>query len=134
MFSQMSLVDLHSSTGVSIGKVTRYDLSESDKERVGRVVEKNVRGLFFKEFGLLVPTDWVIKVCWITPETEQKWNLSELRNTMRWNVIRADTFAYGVTYVPETYQSAWILDFFQIPLFYVLVVDKETATHPRNSK
>ena len=107
--------------------MTAYSVSSIDGNRVKGVVSKIIRGLFFHEFGKTLPEKWIIKVIWITPLVEKEQKLVELAKTLKWNVIKEDTFAYGVGYVPKTDQSIWLLDFFKIPLFYVLVVDKDTA-------
>lgn len=127
MFSQMQLVSLYTKSGLFKGKGTRYQISDSDQERIDRVVSKMVRGLFFEEFKQPLPAGWAVKIIWITPKAEQELKLVELAQTLKWNVIKEDTFAYGVDYVPKTYQSIWIIDFFKVPLFYVLVVDEKTA-------
>lgn len=125
MFSQMQLVEAYTKSGFYIGKKTLYQVGDLDKERINRVVNKIIKGLFFNEFKQLLPEDWIVKINWITPRLEQKLKLQELAQTLKWNVIKEETFAYGVNYVPQTYQSIWILDFFKIPLFYILVLDKK---------
>ena len=128
MFSQMIPVNRYTASGLFVGQSTLYHITENDRTRINRIAEKIIRGLFFKEFDQTIPHDWIIGIHWITPEMEQKQNLLELAKTMKWNVIREDTFAYGVSSVPNTNQSVWLLDFFKTPLFYVLVLDKETAS------
>lgn len=127
MFNQMKLVNIYTKSGLYKGKATQYKISDSDRIRVNRVVSKIIKGLFFYEFRKMIPQDWIIKIIWITPETEQKQRLNEWALQPRWRVIKEDTFAYWTNPVPETFQSMWILDFFKIPLFYVLVLDKKTA-------
>ena len=127
MFKQMQLVDSYSRSGKYIGKFTLYHVSDRDIERINRVVEKIIKGLFYNKFNKIVPEDWIIKIQWITPEVEKDMSLIQLADTLKWEVIKKDTFAYGFNFVPETYQSVWILDFFKVPLFYVFVIDRETA-------
>lgn len=127
MFSQMKLVDAYTKSGLYKGKMTMYAVSNSDKVRINRVVNKIIRGLFFHEFDKAMPEGWVVKIIWITPKVEKEQKLDEMVKEPRWRVIKEDTFAYWVNYVPETFQSIWLLDFFKIPLFYVLVLDKKTA-------
>lgn len=128
MFSQMRPINRYTPSGVLIEQATLYHITPEDRARINRVVDKTIRGLFFKEFGRTIDFDWIVKINWITPQMEQEQNLPALAATMRWNVIREDTFAYGVSSVPDTNQSIWFLDFFKIPLFYVLVVDKATIS------
>lgn len=127
MFSQMKLVDAYTRSGLYKGKMTMYTVSDSDKARINRVVTKTIKGLFFHEFGQTIPEDWIIKIIWITPQVEKEQKLDEIGKQPYWRIIKEDTFAYWVNHVPETFQSAWLLDFFKIPLFYVLVLDKKTA-------
>ncbi len=127
MFSQMKLVDAYTRSGLYKGKMTMYTVSDSDKVRINRVITKVIKGLFFHEFGQTIPEDWIIKIIWITPEVEKEQKLDEMAKEPRWRVIKEDTFAYWVNPVPDTFQSVWLLDFFKIPLFYVLVLDKKTA-------
>ena len=127
MFSQMKLVDAYTKSGLYKGKMTMYTISNTDKLRINKVVNKIIKGLFFHEFGLVLPEDWVVKIIWITPKVEEELNLDEMAKTPKWNVIKEDTFAYWVNYVPATFQSIWILDLFKIPVFYVLVLDRKTA-------
>jgi hypothetical protein len=126
MFSQMALVD-HYKAGVYLGQKTAYEVSTLDRERINRVVDKIVKGLFYHEFGQTLPKDWIVQIIWINPKSEKELKLDDLAQTLKWNVIKEDTFAYGVDYVPNSYQSIWILDFFKIPLFYILVLDKKTT-------
>lgn len=123
MFKQMKPVNLISGSGIFIRKATQWDITESDRKRIDRVVDKIIRGLFFEEFKQIVPRDWSITIRWITPKIEQEQKLQEMVKTMRCKVIKEDTFAYWFDFVPDTYQSVWILDFFRIPLFYVIVCD-----------
>lgn len=127
MFSQMELKDVYTKSGIYLGKMTAYYISDSDRNRIDSVITKIIKGLFFHEFKQTIPKDWIIEICWITPKLEKEQNLNEMAKTLRWNVIKEDTFAYGVNYVPNTFQSIWIMDFFKTPLFYVLVLDKTTA-------
>lgn len=126
MFSQMELVDYYKA-GVYLGQRTKYEVSDHDKKRINRVVDKIVKGLFFHEFQQTLPEDWLIQIIWINPKSEKELKLGDLARTLQWNVIKEDTFAYGVNHVSDTYQSVWIIDFFKVPLFYVLVVDNKTA-------
>lgn len=125
MFSQMQLINAYTKSGIYVGKKTMYRLSDLDKTRISTVVIKIVKGLFFNEFKQVLPEDWEIKIVWITPQSEKNLKLVELAKTLKWNVIKEDTFAYGVNCVPNTFQSIWIIDFFKTPLFYVLVLDKQ---------
>lgn len=127
MFSQMKLVDAYTKSGLYKGKMTMYTVSDSDRKRIDRVVTKVIKGLFFHEFGQTISEDWIIKIIWITPKVEKEQKLDEMGKQPYWRVIREDTFAYWVNHVPKTFQSVWLLDFFKIPLFYVLVLDKKTA-------
>lgn len=127
MFSQMKLIDAYTTSRIYLGKKTMYRVSDLDKDRIDRIVKKIIQGLFFNRFGVLLPKDWIIKIIWITPKVEKDLKLQELAKTLIWDVIKEDGFAYGIQYVPETYQSVWILDFFKVPLFYVLVLDRKTA-------
>lgn len=127
MFSQMKLVSAYTRAGLFKGKMTMYSVSDSDKERINRVVTKVIRGLFFHEFGQTIPKDWIIKIIWITPQVEKEQKLDEMGKQPYWRVIKEDTFAYWVNYVTKTFQSIWLLDFFRIPLFYILILDKKTA-------
>lgn len=126
MFNQMKLVEAYTKAGVYLGTKTMYTISDSDKKRINRIANKIVKGLFFYEFKQIFPLDWIVEIIWITPKVEKEQNLEELAKTLKWNVIHENIFAYGVDNIPNTYQSIWILDFFRIPLFYVLVLDKKT--------
>jgi hypothetical protein len=125
MFSQMELKDVYTKSGIYLDKMTAYKISDLDKFRINRVVDKIIKGLFFYEFKQTIPDDWNINIYWITPKVEKEQNLDEMAKNLRWNVIKEDTFAYGVNYVPNTFQSIWILDFFKTPLFYILVLKND---------
>ncbi len=127
MFNQMQLVDAYTKSGIYVGKKTMYRMSGLDKKRINGVVTKIIKGLFFNEFKQVLPEDWEIKIIWITPLIEKNLKLIETAKTLKWNVIKEDTFAYGVNYVPNTFQSIWIIDFFMIPLFYILVLDNQKS-------
>lgn len=126
MFSQMKLVDAYTRSGLYTGKMTMYTVSDSDKARINRVVNKIIKSLFFHEFGQTIPEGWIIKIIWITLEVEKTQKLDEMAKEERWRVIKKDTFAYWVNHIPQTFQSVWLLDFFKIPLFYALVLDKKS--------
>jgi len=127
MFNQMQLVERYTPSGLYLGRGTAYHVSKSDQTRIDRVVEKIICGLFYNQFKQTIPNEWLINIYWITPKLEREQKLQELAKTLKWDVIKEDTFAYGFNFVPQTYQSVWIIDFFKIPLFYVLVLDKKTA-------
>lgn len=127
MFSQMQLVNVYTKSWIYLGRRTVYRVSDSDRERVNRIVKKIIQGLFFHEFNQILPLDWSVAIVWINPKVEKEQKLTELATTLKWNVIKEDTFAYGVNHVPKTFQSVWMLDFFKVPLFYVLVLDKKTV-------
>lgn len=127
MFKQMKLVDAYTPSGLYMGKRTVYKISDTDKNRVNRVVEKIIKGLFYHEFRRTVPNEWEIKKVWITQKKEVELGLSDIALSLRWRIIKEDIFAYGYNFVPDTFQSIWILDFFKTPLFYVLVLDRETT-------
>jgi hypothetical protein len=130
MFKQMSLVDLVTPTGIYVGKGTAFKITDVDRKRIDRIVVKIIKGLFYNHFQKTIPEDWLIEVYWITPQIEKKLGLQQLAQKLKWNVIKEDTFAYGFDFVPDTHQSMWLMDFFKIPLFYILVLDDET----RNAK
>lgn len=128
MFNQMQLVDAYTkSERIYVGKKTAYHITASDIKRIDRIVRKIIEGLFFHEFKQCLPKDWVVKIVWVNPQAEKELSLIELAKTLKWRVIKEDTFAYGVDFVPETYQSIWMIDFFKVSLFYVLVLDRKTA-------
>lgn len=132
MFNQMQLVNVYTKSGIYLGKKTAYKVSDSDGKRIDRIVNKIIKGLFFYKFKQFLPEDWIVKIVWITPKVDKEQGLTGMAKTLQWNIIKEDTFAYGVNYVPDTYQSLWILDFFKVPLFYVLVLDEKTAKKQNN--
>ena len=132
MFSQMQLVNVFTKSGIYVGKKTMYKVSKSDKIRIDKVINKIIQGLFYHEFKKILPKDWIVKIIWITPKVHKDLGLDKTEKTLRWNIINEDIFAYGMSYVKDTFQSIWILDFFRIPVFYVLVLDKETASKKKN--
>lgn len=125
IFSQMRLVDAYTKSGLYVGKMIGYKVSNSDRDRINRIVTKIIQGLFYHEFKQYLPKDWKVRIVWIDPKKSKELDLEELAKTLKWNVIKDDTFAYGMNYVPETYQSIWIIDLFKIPCFYILLMDKE---------
>lgn len=128
MFNQMKLVDAYTKAERKyVGKRTVYQLSTSDISRINRVVRKIIDGLFFHHFNKVVPKRWEVNIVWINPKNQKELDLENVEKTLRWHIIKEDVFAYGVEFVPETFQSIWILDFFKVPLFYVLVLDRKTA-------
>ncbi len=127
MFSQMQLVNAYTQAGKYSGRKTAYHISDDDRSRINRVVRKIIKGLFFYEFRAIMPSDWEIKIVWITPINEKNLGLDKLAKEPRWRVIKKETFAYWMNSVPETNQSIWLLGFFRKPLFYVLVLDELTA-------
>ena len=128
MFSQMQLVDAYTkSAKIYVGKVTAYHVTTNDTKRLNRIVRKIIEGLFFHEFKQPLSKDWVVRIVWVNPKVEKELGLIELAKTLKWRVIREDTFAYGVEFVPKTYQSIWMIDFFKVSLYYVLVLDRKTA-------
>lgn len=88
MFSQMKLVDVYTKSGLYVDKMTMYTVSDEDKVRINRVVNKIITGLFFKEFSQVLPKDWIIRIIWITPKVEKGLELTEMANTLKWNVIK----------------------------------------------
>jgi hypothetical protein len=127
MLNQMRIIDLVTKSGIYLGKRTVFELSEFDRQRIDRVVNKIIKGLFYNQFKKVIPEDWTILINWITTKNEKDLALRDLAQNLRWETIKEDTFAYGFNFVPNTLQSVWILEFFKISLFYVLVLNKELA-------
>lgn len=113
--------------------MTGYKVSNSDRDRINRIVTKIIQGLFYHEFKQYLPKDWKVRIVWIDPKKSKELDLEELAKTLKWNVIKDDTFAYVMNYVPETYQSIWIIDLFKIPCFYILLMDKEPIVTNSNT-
>lgn len=124
MSKQMRPVNVVSETGAVLRQATAWKITDSDLVRIHRIVGKIIQGLFFHEFKKTLPKGWSIAIHWITPTMEQEQKLQEMVKTMNCKVIKEDTFAYFFSFVPNNYQSIWILDFFRMPLFYVFVRDK----------
>src|SRR3990167_5778700 len=127
MFSQMKKVNLYTKSGIYLGPKTMYRVSDLDYKMINSVVEKIIKGLFYHEFGETIPEDWIIRIVWINPKRDKELGLTEMAKELKWNVIKDDTFAYGHQFVPETFQSIWILDFFKTPIFYILLINRTTA-------
>ena len=121
MFKQMSLVDIYTTENIYLGKKTALHIEKGDHERVFRVLDKYIKGLFFYHFNMVIPSDWEINHHWLKRRFEEK-VVSTLRE-LRWERIKEDTFVYGFNSVPVTHQSVWCLIYYGQPLFYSMVID-----------
>jgi len=125
-FRKMKLVDCYDSDGNYQGKKTKIHITPEDWRRILNVLDKYIKGLFFHHFNRRIPSDWVIKHLWLKCGNNEE-ILKDLIWGMRKKVIIPKIFGYGYNVVPNGYQSVWCLVFFDHPLFFSFVMDKDTA-------
>lgn len=126
MFEKMSLVDVYSEGGIYLGKKTALRFEKKDHQRVFKVLDKYIKGLYFHHFKKIVPKDWALKHFWITPKLERQ--LIPKAKSLNWRVLKENIFVYGFNWVPETRQSIWILVFFGKPMFFSFAVNAQTES------
>lgn len=120
MLSKMVVVDLYSPNKIFLGKRTKYDLDEKDHERIFRVIDKYVKGLFFHEYGYVIPSSYKIKNFWITNKLEK--TLEENISNYNVKMIKEEIFSYGYNKIPDQADSIWAFAFYGKPLFMSFVV------------
>ena len=125
IWKQMSLVDFYNPSGIYLGKKTAWELTEENYERIFRVLDKYIKGLFFHHFCETIPKDWIIKHVWLMPKNEEM--LGKAAKEFKWVILNENIFLYGFNSFPKTHQSIWCLVFYGKPFFFSFVLDPKTA-------
>lgn len=120
MLSKMNVVDLYSPNKIFLGKRTKYDLDENDHKRIFHVIDKYVKGLYFHEYGHIIPSDYRIKNFWVTNKLEK--TLEDNIGSYNVKMIKEDIFSYGYNKIPESADSIWAFAFYGKPLFMSFVI------------
>ena len=120
LFQQMQLVDFVIEGGVYIETKTKITVPVEDRRRIENVITKYAKGLFYQHFGKIMPEDHIIKMAWPIQDKKLLPLISEIKPTK----LFSDIFAYGLGYVPNTYNCTWLLLFFKKVPFLVFTVDQ----------
>jgi hypothetical protein len=112
LLNQMDLIDVYTKSGIYIGKKTRFSIPDEDWKRYCNVLTKYVKGLFFHELKQILPLSYGI-MHFLGNEKM----LELLRYISKWNWDDKDIFAYGYSFVANTYESAWVTLFYDSVFF-----------------
>ena len=93
MLNKMEVVDFYSPNKIYLGKRTKYSLEKHDHDRIFRVMDKYVKGLFFHEYGYVIPKEYEIKHFWINDKREKQ--LKENISNYNIKVLKDEIFSYG---------------------------------------
>lgn len=120
-------------TGLYVGRDEAYDV---DLERLGRVADRIVKGLYFKEFGACLPSTHGVRSFAESGLTEID---SDMRSTVKQTiaalvskpprVIGEGVFKYWVQATPEDpATTAWLMCFYAVESFLCLTVPHSVRT------
>lgn len=122
--SRMQLVDVTTRSGIYVGKATAFDVPEEDWKRCCNVLDKYVKGLFFHEFGRIVPHGYQVAHVW-----GHDTFLEQLKDISNWNWDNREVFAYGYNFVPRTYESIWGTIFYDTRFFLSFLAPGKYLKH-----
>lgn len=108
--------DLFTNGGVFLGNKLAFKISDGDWKRIKSILDKFAKGLFYHEFRATMPNNYRIEHTWIYEKTPQVImdNLDAFgKNVKNWNTDNEKIFVYGYCYVPDSYNSAWIMCFYE---------------------
>jgi len=120
----MKLVEIHTKSGLYLGKATQIKLTEDDQIRFDKVLDKYIKGLVFHELKNILPTKYKIKHNKFVTE-ELIPDIMSRAKKFKWNTDNKDIFMYGFGCVPGTYKSVWITIFYNSILCESLVFTKK---------
>jgi hypothetical protein len=111
-------VDVRTPAGLHLGKGATYDV---DLERLGRVVNRTVRGLYFHEQGIALPTDADVQTFaedgLVGVESTAQGNLKSIILQLYSKppkVIGQNTLKYWVDFTRNVdFVSVWVLTFYE---------------------
>ena len=123
ILNKMELVDSYSKSGIYIGKKTKIEISKVDWARYHNVLDKFIKGLFYTELNLPMPTNFRMKH--IMGDINNQEHLKTFYNLNKSNYDNKEVFAYHFNNIPETYESIWITIFFKHIFFITFAVSEE---------
>jgi hypothetical protein len=132
MLNQMDLIDLYTKSGVYIGKKARIQVAEEDWIRYCNVLDKYIKGLFFHEFKKILPLGYGIVHFLGTEEMTEK--VIENFTSAKGNTDNQEIYAYAFSYVPNTYESIWVIEFYRSIFFVSVVAQNQTLEQVNKSK
>ncbi len=128
LFNSMSKTNILTPSGLYLGKAATYDV---DLDRLGRVVERTVRGLYLTETGKVLPIDSEVKafaedglrnISIGSHQTLIKTIIEPLYSTPP-KTIGEGTFQYWAAFAPDVeFSSAWILTFYERVSFIAITL------------
>jgi len=107
VFKQMDLVDFYTKSGIYMGKRTRIYITKDDRKRYFNILDKYIKGIFFYEFKEILPSEYKIKHFWGSEEM-----LDNFKYINKWNMDNKEIFAYGYSFIPNTFRSIWAIIFY----------------------
>jgi hypothetical protein len=128
LLNQMRLIDGYTKSGIYIGKKTRFSITDEDWKRYCNVLDKYIKGLFFHEFKQILPLGHSIVHFLGTEE------MIENFASTRGNIDNQEIYAYVYSYVPNTYESIWVIEFFRSIFFVSFVARDQTLERLNKSK
>lgn len=116
----LDLVNVFTPHGIYVKQMTGIHISENDWERYYNVLDKIVKGLFYKEHNVTLPDDFLIKHVYIHDESK----MYPYKN-QKWYFHHKDIAACGFNYIPETLESIYTLVFYKHIIFQSFVAKKD---------
>jgi len=132
LLKRMKLVEIHTKSGLYLGKATQIQLTEDDRKRFDNVLDKYIKGLFFHESKNILPTEYKIKHNTFVPK-ERILAIKRRTKSFKWHIDDKDIFMYGFGFVPETHKSAWVTVFYNSILCESIVFKEEDIKDFENS-
>jgi hypothetical protein len=135
LLKYMKLVNVFTHSGIFVGKRTKIEVPKEDLSRIFNVMNKYVKGLAATEFGLPLPADYIIRHSW-TDEFDPQFKNEEVMKTIKWNNDNGETFIFGFTRLPNSFESIWVFIFYKKIIFLsaILKADSDRAKlWPQNS-
>lgn len=129
---RMKLVEIHTKSGLYLGKATSIRPTEDDWERFNNVLNKYIKSLVFYELKNILPEEYSIKHnIFLTKDRVS--NIESRIKDFKWSIINKDIFRYGFKFVSGSYKSVWITVFYNSVACESLVFKAEDIKYFGNS-
>ena len=115
ILNNTSLNEVCTASGIYLGKALVQDV---DWSRIKRVISRIVRGLFYKEKGFTLSSEYILEISPISTKTREDMEIiSQILEPLarqRENIIGNKVFSYRFIFHEQNiYQTAWMLTFYE---------------------
>ena len=125
---RMKLTEIHTKSGLYLGKATLVRPKKNDWQRFCNVLDKYIKGLVFYELKNILPDQYNIKHdIFLTKDRIS--NIVPRVKDFKCKIVNKDIFRYVFNFIPGSYKSVWITVFYNSVSCESLVFKEEDAKY-----